>query len=267
MIQLGKTNILGISVDVVDYEAAVESIMQAATDRKPHAVTALAVHGLMVGVLDEEHRFRLNSLDLVVADGQPVRWALNWLAKARLKDRVYGPNLTVAVCKRAEQQALSVYFYGSTPDVLAELQEELLKRYPRLKIVGAEPSKFRKISLEEKAQVMDNIRNSGAQIVFVGLGCPRQEVWAYEFRESLGVPILAVGAAFPFLAGRLPQAPRWMQDRGLEWLFRLRTEPLRLWKRYVLLNPLFVILLAMQYLGIVPFRNVGRPPTEELLYG
>jgi exopolysaccharide biosynthesis WecB/TagA/CpsF family protein len=180
---------------------------------------------------------------------------------------VYGPNLALAVCERAEEEGLSVYFYGSTPEILSQLKRNLLRRFPRLVFAGMDSSKFRRLTPQEKKQVIINIRQSGASIVFVGLGCPRQEVWAYEFRDLLSVPILAVGAAFPFLAGTLPQAPKWMQDHGLEWLFRLWTEPLRLWSRYLLLNPTYLFLLLLQALGILRFRNGGRPPSQELLFG
>jgi N-acetylglucosaminyldiphosphoundecaprenol N-acetyl-beta-D-mannosaminyltransferase len=267
MIRDGKRNVLGVSIDVTDYEAVVEDIIQAARDKKSCTVTALAVHGLMTGVLDEEHRFRLNSLDLVVPDGQPVRWALNWIYKAGLRDRVYGPNLSLEVCKRAEQEGLAVYFFGGTPEILLNLRENLLNRFPRLRVAGTMSSKFRSLTLPERDRVIDEIRNSGASIVFVGLGCPRQEIWVYEFRELIPCPLLAVGAAFPFLAGTIKQAPRWMQDRGLEWLFRLSREPLRLWKRYLFLNPQFLALLIVQRLGMANFGDRGRLPSEHVLPG
>jgi len=267
MVQLGKRNVLGVAVSVVDYEGAVELIFDAARRRGPLSVTALAVHGLMLGVLDREQRYRLNRFDLVVPDGQPVRWALNWLHRAALRDRVYGPNLMLAACERAAREGLPVYLYGSTPLVLTQLRENLQRRFPNLAFAGMECSRFRKLTLEEKRQLVDRIRESGTGLVFVGLGCPRQEVWAYEFRELLSIPILAVGAAFPFHAGTLPQAPRWMQERGLEWLFRLSSEPLRLWKRYLFLNPLYLFLVSLQALGILRFRSDGEPPAHELLFG
>jgi N-acetylglucosaminyldiphosphoundecaprenol N-acetyl-beta-D-mannosaminyltransferase len=267
MIQDTKKNILGVSVDAINYKAAVDSIIQAAHARKPFAVTALAVHGLMTGVLDAEQRFRLNALDLVVPDGQPVRWALNWIHGAGLRNRVYGPNLSLEVCKRAEQEGLAVYFFGGTPEILQGLQQNLLDRFPRLRVAGAMSSKFRCLAPSERDYVVDEIRNSGASIVFVGLGCPRQEIWVYELREFIPCPLLAVGAAFPFLAGTLKQAPRWMQDRGLEWLFRLSTEPLRLWKRYLFLNPQFLALLMLQRLGMANFADRGRLPSERVLPG
>jgi N-acetylglucosaminyldiphosphoundecaprenol N-acetyl-beta-D-mannosaminyltransferase len=266
MIDSGKRNIMGVLVDAVDYEAAVTRIINAACQRRPLAVSALAVHGVMTGVLDTEHKYRLNRLDLVVPDGQPVRWALNCLHRARLPDRLCGPELTLKVCEAAARDGLATYFYGSTPDMLQALRQNLLQWFPNLRIAGMQASKFRTISLAEKLAVVDEITSSGAAIVFVGLGCPRQEVWAYEFRNALSVPVISVGAAFAFHAGLLGKAPLWMQRYGLEWLFRLKSEPRRLWRRYVLLNPAFLFLLFGQSLGFT-FSTDGEAPQGELLYG
>ena len=231
MINVGKRNVLGIGVSVVDYDGAVDAVITAGRNQAPLKVTALAVHGVMTGAMNPEHRWRLNRFDLVTPDGQPVRWALNLLHRASLQDRVYGPELTLRVCARAAQEGLPVYLYGSRPDVLERLEASLSKRFPDLIICGSRPSLFRTSSAEEKAEIADEIRKSGARIVLVGLGCPRQEVWAYEYADMLGLPVLAVGAAFDFHAGLLPQAPRALQDRGLEWLYRLVQEPRRLWRR------------------------------------
>lgn len=268
MIDLGKKNVIGVRVDAVNYAAAVDRVIAAARDRRPLAVSALAVHGVMTGVLDAEHRHRLNGFDLIVPDGQPVRWALNLLHRARLPERVYGPTLMLKVCERAAAEGLPVFLYGSTPEVLAALQENLGKKFPGLKIAGARPSRFRTLTPEERDEVAADVRASGAALVFVALGCPRQEVFAYEMRDRLGVPLLAVGAAFPFHAGILPQAPRFYQDRGLEWLYRLVSEPRRLWRRYLFLNPLYLALLCMQFFhrrGFDPART--REPQGELRYG
>jgi N-acetylglucosaminyldiphosphoundecaprenol N-acetyl-beta-D-mannosaminyltransferase len=267
MLNHGKGNILGVLIDAVDYEWAVDIVVGAAKEKKPATVSALAVHGLMTGVLDREQRFRLNHFDLLVPDGQPVRWVLNALYGKQLTDRVYGPNLTLQVCARAAKEGLPVYFYGSTPKIVAALQPALERRFPGLVVAGVEPSKFRHLTCEEKNELTSRIRNSGAALVFIGLGCPRQEVFAYEFRALLGVPILAVGAAFPFLAGTLPQAPAWMQNAGLEWFYRLLSEPRRLWRRYLLLNPAYLFLVTLQAMGLSKFSSRGRPPARELLYG
>ena len=211
-----KRNILGVLIDAVDYEAATDFVFLAAREKRSAAISALAVHGLMTGVFNREQKFRLNHFDLLLPDGQPVRWALNLLYKAKLKDRVYGPNLTRRICERAAAEGVPVYFYGSTPEILSLL---------------------------------------------------RQEIFAFEFREMLGMPTLAVGAAFPFLAGAINQAPVWMQNAGLEWLFRLVSEPNRLWRRYVYLNPAYLFLITLQALGLSRFAPDGKSPAEELLYG
>jgi N-acetylglucosaminyldiphosphoundecaprenol N-acetyl-beta-D-mannosaminyltransferase len=260
----GKLNVLGVQVDALDYRGAVEAIVAAARARQCMTVSALAVHGVMTGVRDPVHRYRLNHLDMVVPDGQPVRWTMNLLHGARLADRVYGPRLMLELCERAAAETLPVFLYGSRPQVLEQLRENLAARVPGLVIAGAEPSRFRRLSLEERQAVADRIRESGAAITFVGLGCPRQEVWAYEHREKLGMPIVAVGAAFDFHAGTLPQAPRILQDHGLEWLFRLAQEPRRLWRRYLYLNPLYVALVALQGLHLRRFDPLDfrRPEAD-----
>jgi exopolysaccharide biosynthesis WecB/TagA/CpsF family protein len=268
MIDLGKHSVLGVNIDAVDYDAAVDRIAAAAHEGRPLSVSALAVHGVMTGVLDRTHRHRLNEIDLIVPDGQPVRWALGWLHRKKLPDRVYGPNLMLEVCERAAADGLPIYLFGSTPEMLTKLQERLIDRFPSLKIAGSRPSAFRQLTQAERDTVAQEIRASGAKIVFVGLGCPRQEVFAFEMRDLVGVPLLAVGAAFSFHAGILPQAPPTMQRWGLEWMYRLVQEPRRLWKRYVLLNPLYLTLLGLQKSGL---WNGGKDhvgqPLEELRYG
>lgn len=268
MIDRGRHNILGIRIDAVDYEAAVERIAVAARERAPLAVSALAVHGVMTGVLDRVHRFRLNRLDLIVPDGQPVRWALNALHRTRLGDRVYGPTLMLETCARAARDGLPIFLFGGTEELLSRLKTNLTAKFPELKIAGTHASRFRRLTADERAETVSAIRASGAAITFVGLGCPRQEVWAYEFRDALSMPVIAVGAAFNFHAGLLPQAPPALQRHGLEWLYRLWREPRRLWRRYVLLNPLYVTLLLLQRTGLRSFDpSDAAVPTEELSYG
>lgn len=267
-IDAGKQNVLGVRVDAVDYEAAVNKIITAARQQKPLSVSALAVHGVMTGVLDETHRYRLNHLDLVCPDGQPVRWALNLLYKTGLPDRVTGPFLMLRICERAAQEGLPIYLYGSRPAVLESLSNNLLTRFPKLIIAGSQPSRFRQVSVEEKKEIIEEIRKSGAVMTFVGLGCPRQEVWVYEYCQHLSMPTMAVGAAFDFHAGNLSQAPEILQKWGLEWFYRLMQEPTRLWKRYVFLNPLYVSLFTLQFLKLVRFDpSRGTPPVDEMRYG
>jgi exopolysaccharide biosynthesis WecB/TagA/CpsF family protein len=267
MIDRGKHNLLGVLVDAVDYAAAVERIIRAASEQRPYAVSALAVHGVMTGYQDGAHRARINALDLVTPDGQPVRWALNLLHGAGLPERVYGPTLTLKVCERAAAEGLPIFLYGSKPETLERLRAALHGQFPTLTIAGVEPSKFRQVSADEKAEVVARIRASGARITIVGLGCPRQEVWAYEYREALGMPILAVGAAFDFHAGMVSQAPGWMQGHGLEWFYRLTREPRRLWRRYLILNPWYVGLVAAQALRLRHFSAAPNAVPTELSFG
>jgi N-acetylglucosaminyldiphosphoundecaprenol N-acetyl-beta-D-mannosaminyltransferase len=259
-----KLNVLGVQVDATDYDDAVERIVSAARARTGMTVSALAVHGVMTGALDPVHRYRLNHLDLLVPDGQPVRWALNFLHDAKLRDRVYGPQLMLELCRRAAREKLPVYLYGSRAEVLDKLRTRLCGRIPGLLIAGAEPSRFRRLAPDERRDVVARIRRSGAAMTFVGLGCPRQEVWAYEHREALGMPIVAVGAAFDFHAGTLSQAPPVLQAHGLEWLFRLVQEPRRLWRRYLYLNPLYLSLVALQRLHLRRFDPLDfrRPDAD-----
>lgn len=268
MIDRGKQNLLGILINAIDYEATVEKIVSAAHQRRNLTVSALAVHGVMTGVLDAIHRYRLNHLDLVVPDGQPVRWALNGLHDCQLVDRVYGPTLMLKVCDRAARESLPIYLYGSKPEVLDALARNLQAKFPQLVVAGMQPSRFRQVSTSEKEEIAQQIRDSGAAIVFVGLGCPRQEVWVYEYRDFLPLPSIAVGAAFDFHAGLLSQAPSWMQRRGLEWLYRLSQEPGRLWKRYVYFNSLYLFLLGLQALRLKNFNpQQAISPTQEQMYG
>src|SRR5271167_2545905 len=167
MINAGKRKVLGILMNIADYEGVVDLVARAARERKGAAISALAVHGLMTGVFDREQKFRLNHFDLLLPDGQPVRWVLNWLYEAGLQDRVYGPNLTQEVCARAASEGLPVYFFGSTVEVLASLRSNLEAKFPGLIIAGMNPSKFGRLLPEEKIELATRIRASGAQIAFV----------------------------------------------------------------------------------------------------
>ena len=262
-----KLSVLGTLITPTTYKEVVAVVINAAKTERPLSVAALAVHGVMEAVRDRQLRYRLNHIDIVTPDGQPVRWALHLLYGMALPDRVYGPSLMLAVCQAAEEQSLCIYLYGSTESVIKRLQQNLNLRFPNLQIVGVEPSKFRRLTEAEQQQTADRIKASGAQMLFVGLGCPRQEIWAYEFQDLLSVPILAVGAAFDFLSGNKAQASPRLQKYGLEWGFRLLHEPRRLWRRYLLLNPYFVLLLTLQILKVKHFDVQGEPVAEACRYG
>ena len=261
-------NILGVKITATDYQGAVTRIIDAATTKTTLGVSALAVHGVMTGVMDPEHRHRLNELEMLVPDGQPVRWAMNWMYGCRLKDRVYGPNLMLKTCEAAARNGIPIYLFGGRQELLDKLEDELIKKFPELVVADTMPSKFRKISGDEKIEIINEINSSGAGITFVGIGCPRQEVWTYEFKDHLKMPVLAVGAAFNFHAGMLAQAPEFLQRRGLEWLYRLVNEPKRLWQRYLLLNPYYLTLLLLQKTGLRQFDTENTvAPSSEIRYG
>lgn len=257
MIDRGKVDVIGVQIDAVDYEAAVARVMEAARAHRPYRVSALAVHGVMTGVDDPEHLSRLNQFELVTPDGQPVRWAMNWLHHTELPDRVYGPDLTLAVCRAAVEHDLSVYFHGSTADTLEHLERRLPTLVPGIRIAGVSPSSFTTVSESELDDLAARIRATGAAICFVGLGCPRQEVFVHENAARLSMPCLAVGAAFDFHAGLQKEPPAWVQRAGLQWLQRLLRSPRRLWRRYVILNPRYARRVLQQRLGRY------RPPEPE----
>jgi len=263
MIDGGKRNVLGVQINVIDYEAAAAQVLAAARGGQPLALTALAVHGVMTGVTDREFAAKLNAFDIATPDGQPVRWALNLLYKCGLTDRVYGPDLTMRVLERCASEGLAVYLYGSSQNTLDRLTVALSKKLPDLRIAGREPSKFRLAEPGEPVDIARRINESGANLVLVGLGCPRQETFVYAMRSLVSVPLLAVGAAFDYHAGTLTRPPRWMQSYGLEWLWRLALEPRRLWRRYIVLNPAYLARLGAQLTGLV--RPVPPTPAREPL--
>lgn len=263
MIDGGKRLLLGVRLDAVDYEEAQRRILVAAREGRSLGVSALAVHGVMTGVLDAEQRWRINHLDLVTPDGQPVRWGLNFLYGTGLPDQVHGAVLTARLLTPLEDEQLPVYWYGSTPETLALLREELGRRHPRLVIAGMEPSRFGTATPAELDAIAARIAACGAKICFVGLGCPRQETFVAAMRDRLPMPALAVGAAFTYLSGELREPPAVLRRHGFEWLWRLVHEPRRLWRRYVLLNPAYLTLLAVQRVTGRTVRPDGREPAAD----
>jgi N-acetylglucosaminyldiphosphoundecaprenol N-acetyl-beta-D-mannosaminyltransferase len=212
------------------------------------SLSAAAVHLIMRAQDEPEVMEAVLGLSLVVPDGQPLVWALHALGHAEAT-RVYGPDLMAAHCAHAAQSATPIYLYGGrSEDALVELTLALRTRYPGLRIAGAYTPPFRELSPQEDEEVAARIERSGAQVVWVGIGQPRQELWIARMRERLSAPLLiAVGAAFDFHAGLVPQAPPWMGRHGLEWSYRLAREPRRLWRRYARYNPRFVAAFARQY--------------------
>jgi N-acetylglucosaminyldiphosphoundecaprenol N-acetyl-beta-D-mannosaminyltransferase len=211
-------------------------------------VTAAAVNLVMSAREDPDTRSAVLGATLAVPDGQPLVWALRALGNARAT-RVYGPDLMAGFCARAAADGTPMYLYGGrTDDALALLERRLCERFPGLRIVGGYSPPFRELSAEEEQRIVAAIESSGASVVWVGTGQPKQERWMWKMRPRLSAPLLVgVGAAFDFHAGLVPQAPPWMQRNGLEWAYRLSREPRRLWRRYARYNPMFVAAFARQY--------------------
>lgn len=245
---MDRVSIFGVTYTACDYESASDAIIENAKQQNSFGVSALAVHGLMESFKDKALMAQVNKLDLVVPDGQPVRWAMNAFHKTGLKDRVYGPTLTLYVLRKAHRDGLGVYLYGSKKETLDKLQDFIKREYPNVIISGVHVDRFREATEEEDLQDIKKINESGANIVLVGRGCPRQEKWVANHLGKVNAAMMAVGAAFDFHAGTVEQAPAWMQRSGLEWLFRLTREPKRLWKRYLFTNSLFIYLFIKKSL-------------------
>jgi N-acetylglucosaminyldiphosphoundecaprenol N-acetyl-beta-D-mannosaminyltransferase len=243
-----RAEVLGIPLAVSDYEEVLDW-MQATIAADARAwLTAAAVNLVMSAHEDRDTREAVRAATLVVPDGQPLVWALRALGHARAT-RVYGPDLMARFCERAARSGVRMYLYGGrTPEALVLLEAQLRQRYPGLVIAGGFSPPFRELTNDERERVAGEIDASGASVVWVGTGQPKQELWMARMRPRLLAPLLVgVGAAFDFHAGLVPQAPRWMQRAGLEWLYRLAREPRRLWRRYARYNPLFVAAFARQY--------------------
>lgn len=243
-----KYDLFGVKVSATTYDEAEEMILEAARRRVPAVVSLHAVHAVVTAAGDPRLRDKVNAFQIVATDGQPVRWALNLLYGTGLRDRVYGPELTLRLCRRAAKEGVPVYLYGSSPETIERLQQNLVARYPGLQIAGAEAPPFRPLTLEEDAAVVQRINQTGAGIVFLGLGCPKQDHFAYDHRDRIEAVQVCVGAAFDFHAGTKRMAPGWLQRHGLEWLYRLGQEPGRLWRRYLVTNSLFVAKLVRAFL-------------------
>lgn len=241
--------ILGMRVDATSYEAACDAILSRARFGDGGHVCVATVHMVMEAWDDPGFRAIVNDAWLVTPDGMPLVWGLRRLGISDAR-RVYGPALTPFVCARAAEEGLPVGFYGGTPETLKRVTANLRRRFPRLEIACALAPPFRPPTPEEDRKAIEQIEASGARVLFVGLGCPKQERWIAAHREALPeVVMVGVGAAFDFLAGAKRQAPAWVQSAGLEWLFRLATEPRRLWRRYARHNPRFVYHFARQLLS------------------
>jgi N-acetylglucosaminyldiphosphoundecaprenol N-acetyl-beta-D-mannosaminyltransferase len=242
------TRVLGVPLALTDYERTMDWMdATIATGRKGYVCVA-ATHTVVACQDDPELRDAVHGASLVVPDGQPIVWAMNALGHD-LPSRVYGPDLMAKHCERSARTGTRMFLYGGrNQGALVQLALNLRRQYPGLQIVGGYSPPFRELSDEERAAVTAEINQARPDVVWVGIGVPKQEKWMAEMRPRLSAPVLVgVGAAFDFHAGLVPQAPSWMQSAGLEWLFRLLQEPRRLWRRYLTYNPRFVLGFARQY--------------------
>ncbi|PAP75952.1 WecB/TagA/CpsF family glycosyltransferase [Rubrivirga marina] len=237
--------VLGARVDATSYDGATQLVMQWARERRSAYVCATSVHGVIEGSEDLSFRDVLNEADLNTPDGMPLVWALRRLGIPEAS-RVYGPILTLRLCAAAETAGTPIGLYGGTPESLEAFQAFLTRTFPRLRVAVAISPPFRPPTPEEDEADTAAIVASGARIVFVGIGCPKQERWCAAHRGRIPAVMVAVGAAFDFHAGRVRQAPPALQRAGLEWAFRLAVEPRRLWRRYARIVPRFVVRFGHQ---------------------
>jgi N-acetylglucosaminyldiphosphoundecaprenol N-acetyl-beta-D-mannosaminyltransferase len=240
-------DVVGVPLAVIDYERTLHWMDAMVSERRQGYVCVCNVHTVMASQEDPALRAALMSSALNVPDGQPLVWALSALGH-RLPDRVYGPELMARACARAALSGQRFYLYGGRDQAaLMKLGSSLRRRFPGINIVGGYAPPFRTLTAEERAAVAEDINESEADVVWVGIGVPKQEKWMASLRPHLEAPVLVgVGAAFDFLAGVMPQAPAMLQKAGLEWAFRLAQEPRRLWRRYLRYNPRFVAAFARQ---------------------
>ena len=248
---IATTNILGVRVSAINMQQALAVIDAWIARRAPQYVCVSNVHSIMESWDDPSLRRIHNEAGLVTPDGMPLVWVSRRRGLDHV-DRVYGPDLMLALCEHSVERGYRHFLYGGSEGVPERLAERLRARFPGLQIVGAYAPPFRPLTPDEDARVVQRINGAQPDVVWVGLGMPRQEQWMHAHVGRLEAPVLlGVGAAFDFHAGLKKQAPRWMQRAGLEWSFRLMTEPRRLWKRYLRHNPRFVVLMMMQALGLI----------------
>jgi N-acetylglucosaminyldiphosphoundecaprenol N-acetyl-beta-D-mannosaminyltransferase len=242
---MNNHSILGMRVDATNYNKATNQVIQWAKNNESRYVCIANVHMTMEAYDKPEFKKVVNSADMVTPDGMPLVWTLRHLG-IKINDRVYGPTLMLHVCEAAEKYGIPIGLYGGSSETLEALKKNLKNKYTKIKIIYSYSPPFRSLTPEEDEQIVTDINALGVKILFVGLGCPKQEYWMNSHQERLKLVMLGVGAAFDFHAGKVKQAPRWMQSIGLEWLFRLIMEPKRLWKRYLKHNPRFVVLIILQ---------------------
>jgi N-acetylglucosaminyldiphosphoundecaprenol N-acetyl-beta-D-mannosaminyltransferase len=258
-IDIPRCDVLGVDVSAVNMQMAVHQIHEWVTRRERNYVCITGVHGVMESQRDPLLKQIHNQAGMVTPDGMPMVW-VNKLRGNSHVSRVYGPDLMLEVCGLSLRKNWKHFFYGGADGVADLLAQRLTERFPGLQVAGTHCPPFRKLTDEEDRAIVQKINASGADVVWVGLSTPKQEYWMHDHVGRLAAPVMVgVGAAFDFHAGLKSQAPRWMQKSGLEWFYRLCTEPQRLWKRYLTNNPLFVWNLMLQSLSLKNFDAQPAP--------
>lgn len=252
---LAETKLFGIRLSVGSMKTAIESIMGHARRARGGLVCVANVDMLTRAKRTPRLAQLMENATAVVTDGMPLVWALRTFQRRQDAQRVYGPGLVLELAERAAREQVGVFFYGGTPEELEHLQRNLLARFPALQITGLVSPPMLPTEPPFDAEIVQRINDSGAGIVFVGLGCPKQEFWMDTHRSELKPIAVGVGLAFALIAGTKKQAPKWMREGGLEWLFRLGQEPGRLWKRYLIGNSLFVWYALCEWLTPVTKRT------------
>jgi N-acetylglucosaminyldiphosphoundecaprenol N-acetyl-beta-D-mannosaminyltransferase len=251
-----QKQLISININTGAYRNFVDELVE--MSGKNSTYTCIAnVHMLVEAYSNASFASIVNNADMITPDGMPLTWGLKLLHGVR-QDRVAGMDLLPDLLKEAEQKMIPVYFYGGAESMLARIRESIPKRYPALKIAGMFSPPFRELSPAELSLTAQFINKSGAKIVFVILGCPKQEVWMGKMKNKIKGTMIGVGGALPVLLGIQKRAPVWMQRNGLEWLFRLWQEPRRLFKRYAVTNSIFIILLCKEFIRIRIFRQKPR---------
>jgi len=246
---LQRANILGVHVSAINMYQALRAIDHWIVHREKYYVCVTPAHGVMECQTQPDLKQIFNSSGLTTPDGMAIVWLLKLMGYHHVS-RVYGPDLMLAVCHRSQEMRYRHFLYGGNPNVPETLALNLQSRFPDLNIVGAYSPPFRPLTVEEDEKIIETINQVQPDVVWVGLSTPKQELWMAEHLGKINAPVMiGVGAAFDFLSGNKKQAPRWVQQIGLEWLFRLSTEPARLWRRYVQ-YPVFVLLVLGQLTGI-----------------
>ncbi len=245
----------GMRIDSTTYKDAAERIIALSGKNTGSFICIANAHVVLEASRDSYFKDIVNSADIVTPDGMPLVWSLR-IFGAKNAQRVTGPDLTLNLCQKAQELGIPVGFYGGTPDTLDLLVVNLREKYPSLNIVYTFSPPFRPLTSQEDQKVIEDIKNSEVKILFVGLGCPKQERWAGEHLNTITAVMVTIGAAFNYIAGTKKQAPGWMQKIGCEWLFRFIHEPRRLWKRYLVGNSVFIYILAKEYFQTIFGRKI-----------